>query len=254
MSSALTGTVALVTGASSGIGAQTARHLADQGARVAAVGRRTERLSSLVDDISKSNGSAVAITADITDRTHAESAVEQAVEHFGRLDILINNAGLMLLGPVDGADPDEWDRMLDINVRGLLYVTRAALPHLLTAADDSDRRVADIVNVGSIAGRQATGYVAAYNATKFAVTGFTEALRQEVTERHVRVGVIEPGATNTELPTHNNDVVRTNMLDPYVEQHEVLQPDDIADAITYIVTRPRHTAVRELLVTPTDQA
>ncbi|MGU3290852.1 SDR family NAD(P)-dependent oxidoreductase [Williamsia sp. M5A3_1d] len=254
MSSELAGAVALVTGASSGIGAQTARHLAEKGATVAVVARRADRLDSLVADISRSGGSAFAVPADITEREQAEAAVARVVEHLGRLDILVNNAGLMLLGPVDGADPDEWDRMLDINVRGLLYVTRAALPHLLTAAGDSARRVADIVNVGSIAGRQATGYVAAYNATKFAVTGFTEALRQEVTERHVRVGVVEPGATNTELPTHNNEVVRANMLDPYVEQHEVLQPDDIADAISYIVTRPRHTAVRELLVTPTDQA
>jgi len=253
MSTILSGTVALVTGASSGIGEATARHLAQQGATVALVARREDRLEKLVADIEITGGTAFAVGADITDRAQAESAVQQVVDRFGRLDILVNNAGLMLLGPVEGADPHEWDRMLAVNVAGLLYTTRAALPHVLKAAEDSQRRVADIVNVSSIAGRVAGAYQGVYNATKFGVNGFTESLRQEVTERHVRVGVIEPGATDTELPTHNNDYIRSNVLDPYQEQHEVLQAEDIADAITYMVTRPRHTAIREMLIMPTDQ-
>jgi len=126
------------------------------------------------------------VEADITDRSQAESAVEQAVERFGRLDILVNNAGLMLLGPVVGADPDEWDRMIAVNNQGLLYTTHAALPHLLKAAEDGPRNVADIVNISSIAGRVAWNGYGVYSLTKFGVNGFTEALRQEVTQRHVR--------------------------------------------------------------------
>jgi NADP-dependent 3-hydroxy acid dehydrogenase YdfG len=254
MTTTLNDTVALVTGASSGIGEATARDLAQQGATVALVARREDRLEKLVTSIESTGGTAFAVGADISERAQAESAVQRVIDRFGRLDILVNNAGLMLLGPVEGADPDEWDRMLAVNVAGLFYTTHAALPHLLKAAEDSPRKVADIVNVSSVAGRVAAAYQSGYNATKFGVNGFTESLRQEVTERHVRVGVIEPGATNTELPTHNNEYIRSNMLDPYIEQHEVLQPEDIADGITYMVTRPRHTAIRELLIMPTDQA
>ena len=142
----LAGTAALVTGASSGIGAATARRLAEEGASVALVARRRDRLEALAAEIDRAGGITLVVEADITDRNQAEAAAQQAVERFGRLDILVNNAGLMLLGPVVGADVQEWDRMIAINVRGLLYITRAALPHLLEAAEDGPRRVADIVN------------------------------------------------------------------------------------------------------------
>ncbi|MDT2006754.1 SDR family NAD(P)-dependent oxidoreductase [Rhodococcus opacus] len=253
MTSTLTGTVALVTGASSGIGASTALRLAAEGAIVALVARRKDRLDALVSDIEKAGGIALAVKADITDRRQAETAVEAVVETFGRLDILVNNAGLMLLGPVVGADPDEWDRMIDINARGLLYMTHAALPHLLEAAEDTTRRVADIVNISSIAGRVAWSGYGACSLTKFGVNGFTESLRQEITRRHVRVGVLEPGGVDTELGSHNSDEVRKQMIDPFYEQTEVLVPEDIADGVAYMVTRPRHTAVGELWIMPTDQ-
>jgi NADP-dependent 3-hydroxy acid dehydrogenase YdfG len=207
MASKLTGTVALVTGASSGIGADTVRQLADQGATVALVARRKDRLETLADEIIEAGGTALAVEADITDRDQAEAAVQQTVERFGRLDILVNNAGLMLLGPVVGADPQEWERMIAVNVQGLLHTTHAALPHLLKAAEEGPRRVADIVNVSSIAGRQAWANYGVYNLTKFGVNGFTESLRQELAGRHVRVGVLEPGAVDTELNSHNNDTV-----------------------------------------------
>src|SRR3954454_14810897 len=152
---ALNGTVALVTGASSGIGDATARRLADPGAGVAVTARRKDRLDKLVSEIEAAGGTALAVKADITDRDQANRAVQSAVDRFGRLDILINNAGLMLLGPVVGADVAEWERMIAVNQTGLLYVTHAALPHLLAAAEDEPRGVADIVNVSSIAGRQA---------------------------------------------------------------------------------------------------
>ena len=254
MSSKLTGTVALVTGASSGIGAATARRLAEHGAAVALVARRKDRLEVLAAEIEKTGGTALAVEADITDRIQAEAAVQQAVDRFGRLDILVNNAGLMLLGPVVGADAEDWDRMIAVNVQGLLYTTRAALPHLLHAAEEGPRRVADIVNISSIAGRVAWGGYGVYNLTKFGVNGFTESLRQEVTKRHVRVGVLEPGGVDTELGSHNTPEVRDAMIDPFYEQTEVLAPEDIADGVAYMVTRPRHAAVGELWIMPTDQA
>ncbi|MFF2427312.1 SDR family NAD(P)-dependent oxidoreductase [Streptomyces mirabilis] len=192
--------------------------------------------------------------ADITDRTQAEAAVQQAVEHFGRLDALVNNAGLMLLGPVVGADVDEWERMLAVNVQGLLHTTHAALPHLLKAAEAGPRKVADIVNISSIAGRVAWNGYGVYNLTKFGVNGFTESLRQEVTQRHVRVGVLEPGGVDTELGSHNNPEIQGAMIAPFYETTEVLTPDDIADGVAYMVTRPRHASIGELWIMPTDQA
>jgi NADP-dependent 3-hydroxy acid dehydrogenase YdfG len=252
MTSKLAGTAALVTGASSGIGAATARRLAQDGASVTLVARRRDRLQALAADIGKAGGTALAVEADITDRAQAEAAVQQAVQRFGRLDTLVNNPGLMLLGPIAGADPEEWDRMIAINVQGLLY-TSAALPHLLQAAEEGPRRVADIVNISSIAGRVAWNGYGVYNFTKFGVNGLTESLRQEVTQRHVRVGVIEPGGVATELGSHNKPQVRTEMIDPFYEQTEVLAPDDIADGIAYMVTRPRHTTIGELWIMPTDQ-
>jgi NADP-dependent 3-hydroxy acid dehydrogenase YdfG len=252
MTAKLTGTVALVTGASSGIGEATARRLAEDGASVALVARRRDRLEALASEIEQTGGSVLAVQADITDRMQAEAAVQQSVERFGRLDILVNNAGLMLLGPVVGADPDEWDRMIAVNARGLLYTTHVALPYLLAAAEDGPRQVADIVNISSIAGRVAWDGYGVYNMTKFGVNGFTEALRQEVTKRHVRVGVLEPGGVATELGSHNTGKVREG-IDAFFAATEVLAPEDIADGITFMVTRPRHASVGELWIMPTDQ-
>ena len=254
MTSKLTGTVAVVTGASSGIGAATARRLADHGASVVLVARRKDRLDDLATEIQAAGGTALVVEADISDRDQAQTAVEQAVERFGRLDTLVNNAGLMLLGPVVGADPDEWDRMIAVNAQGLLYTTHAALPYLLKAAADGPRRVADIVNISSIAGRVAWNGYGVYNMTKFGVNGFTEALRQEVTKRHVRVGVLEPGGVDTELGSHNNDEIRSQIIEPFLEQTEVLAAEDIADGVAYMVTRPRHASIGELWIMPTDQA
>lgn len=247
----LKGTVALVTGASSGIGTATARRLAEEGASVALVARRRDRLEALATEIEKAGGTALAVEADITDRAQAEAAVLQTVERFGRLDNLVNNAGLMLLGPIVGADVEEWERMIAVNVKGLLYTTRAALPHLLQTAEQDPRQVADIVNISSIAGRVAWNGFGVYNLTKFGVNGFTESLRQEVTQRHVRVGVLEPGEVATELVSHNSESIKeglaVNMND------EPLDPEDIADGVAYMVTRPRHAAIGELWIMPTKQ-
>ena len=252
MASSLAGTVALVTGTSSGIGYATARALATQGASVALVARRQDRLDALAAQVEEAGGTALAVPADITERAQAEAAVQTVVDRFGRLDILVNNAGLMLLGPIVGANPEEWERMIAINQKGLLYMTHAALPHLVAAAEEGPRRVADIVNISSIAGRVAWANYGVYNMTKFGVNGFTESLRQEITKKHVRVGVLEPGGVDTELGSHNSGAMRES-IDAFYETTEVLQAEDIADAVAYIVTSKRRVAVNEVFVRAADQ-
>jgi NADP-dependent 3-hydroxy acid dehydrogenase YdfG len=252
MTRPLEGTVALVTGASSGIGEATARALAAKGAEVALVARRKERLDVLADEITAKWVRAIAIEADVTNRARAEAAVEQTVRELGRLDILINNAGVMLLGPIEGAPVEEWERMIQLNLLGLLYTAHAALPHLLRAADESRRGVADMINVSSVAGRVAREGSGVYNLTKFGVGAFSESLRQEVTGRHVRISLVEPGAVDTELFSHVRPEVQAQLAQRF-EGVERLHAEDIAEAITYIVTRPRRMAINEMLVRPTEQ-
>ena len=251
MARTLEGTVALVTGASSGIGEATALALAAQGARVAVVARRRDRLDALAERIRAAGGVALAIEADVTDEGRARGAVADAVAEFGRLDTLVNNAGVMLLGPIPDADVGEWKRMLDLNVAGLLYCAHAALPHLLEAAAGGPRNVADLVNVSSVAGRNARAGAGVYNATKFAVGAFSEALRQEVTKKQVRVSLIEPGMTATELREQNRPEILAKLRADTLEHP--LQAADIADAIVYVVTRAAHVAINEVLIRPTQQ-
>jgi NADP-dependent 3-hydroxy acid dehydrogenase YdfG len=253
MTDSLDGTVALVTGASSGIGEATARELAARGAAVALVARRKDRLDTLAAEITGTGGRATAIELDITHPDQAEAAVTGTVEAFGRLDTVINNAGVMLLGPAEGAPLEEWDRMVDLNVKALLHVSHAALPHLLAAADDDPRHVADLVNISSNAGRTARSGSGVYNLTKFGIGAFSEALRQEITARHVRVSLVEPGAVATELREHLRPEIRAGM-EARFEGVTPLESVDIADAIAYIVSRPRHVAINEVLVRPTQQA
>ncbi|HWJ42344.1 MAG TPA: SDR family NAD(P)-dependent oxidoreductase [Solirubrobacterales bacterium] len=248
----LENTVALVTGASSGIGRAAALTLAGRGAAVSLAARRPDRLRELAGEIGGDGGTALAIEADVGDREQAESAVARTVAEMGRLDVLVNNAGVMLLGPVAEAPQEEWERMVQVNLLGLFYTARAALPHLIEAAEKEPRRVADLVNISSVAGRQARKGSGVYNATKHGVGAFSEALRQEVTGRHVRVSLVEPGAVATELQSHNRPGVR-EQIERRFEDMEILQAGDIADAIAYVVTRPRHVAVNEVLVRPTEQ-
>jgi NADP-dependent 3-hydroxy acid dehydrogenase YdfG len=243
----LEGTVALVTGASSGIGEATARRLAAEGASVALVARRRERLEELAASLVSAGGKALAIEADITDRGQARAAVERAVAQLGRLDVLVNNAGLLLIGPVADAPEEEWERMLEINVQAVLTMTRAALPHLVRAAEGSGRRVADLVNISSTAGRVARPSTAVYSLTKFAVNAFSESLRQEMQPKRVRVSLVEPGVVETELDTHLRADVREAVA-KQTEGVERLRPDDVADAVVYIVTRDGRVAVNEILV------
>jgi NADP-dependent 3-hydroxy acid dehydrogenase YdfG len=250
MSENLSGTVALVTGASSGIGEATARALAEEGAHVALVARRRDRLEALAEQLGADR--ALVIEADVTEPDQAQRAVATTVDRLGRLDTLVNNAGVMLLGPIVGAPVEEWQRMVNLNLLGLLYCTHAALPHLLSSAEQAPRQVADVVNLSSTAGRIARLNSGVYNATKFAVGAFSESLRQEVTARHVRVTIIEPGATATELPFQNRPEILEEMSKTF-GGIEVMQAEDIANSIRYAVTQPRRVAVNEILVRPTEQ-
>jgi NADP-dependent 3-hydroxy acid dehydrogenase YdfG len=252
MTARLDGTAALVTGASSGIGEATALALAAEGAAVVLAARRTERLEELSKRIAGDGGRAAVITADVSDEEQARDAVDRAAEAFGRLDTVVNNAGVMLLGPAVDAPVSEWQRMVELNLLGLLYCTHAAMPHLLRAAEDGPRGVADLVNISSVAGRTVRLGSGVYNATKHGVGAFSEALRQEVTRRHVRVSLVEPGATETELAGHNRPEVLEGLKRRFSNM-ERLQATDISDAVTYIVTRPRHVAINEILIRPTEQ-
>ncbi len=249
MARPLEGTVALVTGASSGIGEATARKLAELGAAVSLVARRKERLEKLASEISSRT---LVLETDVTNREEAFAAVERTAAELGRLDVVINNAGVMLLGPIVDAPIEEWERMVHLNLLGLLYTAHAALPHLLKAAEDAPRRVADLVNISSVAGRVAREGSGVYNLTKHGVGAFSESLRQEVTTRHVRVSLVEPGAVETELTTHLRPEIAEQAMKRF-GHIERLQSEDIADAIAFIVTRPRRMAINEVLVRPTEQ-
>jgi NADP-dependent 3-hydroxy acid dehydrogenase YdfG len=245
-------TVALVTGASSGIGEATAMRLAQLGSTVAILARRADRLEQLQARIESEGGTALVIEADVSSEEQARAAVERVVSELGRLDTLVNNAGMMLLGPIENAPLDEWERMLQVNVAGLLYCAHAALPHLLETAQQGPRNVADMVNISSVAGRVARLGSGVYNLTKHGVGAFSESLRQEVTGRHLRVSLVEPGAVSTELAAHNRPEIREVIAQNFADT-ERLEASDIADAIAYIVTRPRRVAVNEVLIRPTEQ-
>ena len=248
----LQGTVSLITGASSGIGDATARALAASGSSVAVVARRRDRLEALARHIEEQGGTALVIEADIGSEKEAAGAVERTVSELGRLDTLVNNAGVMLLGPIENAPLEEWETMLRVNAAGLIYTAHAALPHLLTAAQDSPRGVADMINISSVAGRVARLGSGVYNLTKHGIGAFSESLRQEVTQRHVRVSLVEPGAVATELSSHNRPEIQ-EVIRQRFGSSEILQAEDIAAGIEFIVTRPRHVAVNELLIRPTEQ-
>jgi NADP-dependent 3-hydroxy acid dehydrogenase YdfG len=252
MAQSLTGTVALVTGASSGIGEATALALAEEGAAVALVARRRDRLEALAEQIEAAGGQPLVIEADVTDEEQARRAVETTVADLGRLDTLVNNAGVMLLGPIVGAPIEEWKRMVHLNLLGLLYCTHAALPHLLTSAGGEPREVADVVNISSVAGRVKRVGNGVYSATKFGVGAFSESLRQEVATRHVRVTIIEPGATATELAFQNRPEILEDMAKNFAGI-ALMTAGDIANSIRYAVTQPRHVAVNEILIRPTEQ-
>lgn len=244
MSSNLEGKVVLITGASSGIGRSTALALSKAGAKVAVGARRADRLKVLAED---APGEILVLDLDVTDQQSIQNAVAATVEHFGTLDALVNNAGIMLSGMILGADTAEWSRMVETNLLGSMYAVHAALPHLLESKGA-------VVQVSSTSGRIASAAGGAYSATKFGITGFVEALRQEVTTQGVRVVVVEPGFVSTELTSHITDPAIQTMAKEMAESMRTLQPEDIANAVVYALSQPDHVAVNQLLIRPTDQA
>jgi clavulanate-9-aldehyde reducatase len=242
----LAGRVAAVTGASSGIGAATATALSRAGAAVALAARRRDRLEELAAAL---EGPSSIHEVDVSDEQQARSFIEAAHAEHGGLNVLVNNAGLMLLGAVHGADTADWRRMLDVNLWGLLVCTHAALPLIARSGGG------DVVNLSSVAGRRADAGAAVYNMTKFGVHAFSEALRQEALHAGVRVTVVAPGFVETELQGHNTDPVVVRAMARSREQiGEVLKPEDVAEAIVHAVRQPPHVCVNEVVVRPTGQA
>lgn len=244
MANRLTGTVAVVTGRRAA-SARRRRWPCTGRARWWPCWRRADRIEKLADAIAEEGGRAHTAEADIADHEQAERAIEDVANSLGRIDVLVNNAGMGRMSHIEGANVDEWKTMIDTNVTGLMQCTHAALPHLLNSAL-GERGLAHVVNISSVAGRVARVGNGVYAATKHAMGAFSESLRQEVTERHVRVGLVEPGMVRTELttspqgPTFNQDI-------------EWMEAEDIADAVTYVVTRPRRASVNEILIRPTEQ-
>lgn len=243
----LSGKVVAITGASSGIGEATALLCARSGAAVALGARRSDRIEALAARIEEEGGAASAITVDVSAEEQARGFVEGCRHRLGRIDALVNNAGVMLLGPVEGADTANWRRMVDVNVLGLLYCTHAVLPPM------REQGGGHIVNVSSVAGRRASFGSAVYNLTKFGVTGFSEALRQEALHSGVRVTVVEPGFVETELLSHNDSYIQDAAAKVKEQTGEVLHSEDIADAIVHALAAPPHVSINEVLVRPTGQ-
>jgi NADP-dependent 3-hydroxy acid dehydrogenase YdfG len=247
MTGKLADKVAIITGASSGIGEATAIALAAEGAKVAIAARRGERLQALTERIEANGGKALPIVTDVTDQTQVNNLVQKVNAELGRVDILVNNAGIAILGTIEAGNPADWRRSFDINVLGVLYATHAVLP-LLKA-----QKSGHIVNISSVAGRTARAGVGVYNATKWGVNAFSEALRQEVYRDNIRVTIIEPGLVETEINNHVTDPVAKQSIEQRIKAITPLQAEDIAAAIIYAVTQPQRVNVNEILIRPTGQ-
>lgn len=245
MTGTLNGKVALVTGGGTGIGQAAAMALAAAGAQVAITGRRIERLQQVVASIALAGGNALAFQSDVSDEDDAFGAVEQAVAAFGRLDIVINSAGVNEAGGIQSLDLDGWRKVIDINLWGTIYTCKAAVPHLKAAGGG------DIINISSTAGRRAAGLFASYATSKHGVNGFTESIRQELGGDNIRVSVVEPGATETEIASSVSDPKWSEMMQAHVSKDGAMKAADIADAILFILCLPRRANVSQILIRPT---
>jgi NADP-dependent 3-hydroxy acid dehydrogenase YdfG len=246
MSSNIERKVIVITGASSGMGEAAARHLSAQGGTVVLGARRIERLQALAGEIAEAGGKALAVETDVTNRCQVQRLVDAAVETHGRIDVLINNAGIMPLSPLERLKVDEWDRMIDVNLKGVLYGIAAALPHMMK------QKSGHIINLSSVAGHKLFGGSAVYSATKFGVRALSEGLRQEVTPHNIRVTIISPGAVKTELLDHisETDVQQANR--EYVGQVGV-PADSFARVVAFAICQPEDLDINEILFRPTSQ-
>jgi len=248
MEKRLQGRSALITGASSGIGRSTARYLAMEGAAVGLLARREERLEALTDELRESGGRALPLVADITRRQEVDASVERMREAFGGVDILVNNAGIMPLSSLESLRIQDWEAMVDVNVKGVLYTIAAVLPFMLEAG------AGHIVNVGSVAGRRPFKTGVVYSATKYAVRAISAGIHLELSAaRGIRVTDIQPGVVDTELADHIPDPEARATFGKRWEGKRMLRDRDVAEAVRYAVTAPAHVNVNEILVRPTDQ-
>lgn len=247
MTDNITGKTIVITGASSGMGAAAARHLAAKGAAVVLGARRTDRIESLVSEITEASGrAAIAVQTDVTKREDLQRLIDVAIETYGRIDVLINNAGVMPLSPLERVKVDEWDQMIDVNLKGVLYGVAAALPHMIA------QKSGHIINVASVAGHKLFGGSAVYSATKFAVRAFSEGLRQEMAPHNIRTTIISPGAVKTELLDHisEQDVQKANR--DFVAQIGV-PAETLARLVAFAINEPQDVGINEILFRPTAQ-
>lgn len=242
----ITGKVIVITGASSGLGEATAKHLSAQGAIVVLGARRKDRIDALANELIKNEGKALAVETDVTDHVQVKNLVDAAVQQFGRIDVILNNAGLMPLSPLEYLKIDDWNKAIDVNIKGVLYGIAAALPYM------KEQKSGQIISVSSVAGHTISPGGAVYSATKYAVRAISEALRQEVKPYNIRVGVISPGAVATDLPNSITAPDVAEGIKKYYEQNAI-PADSFARAVSYIVSQPEDVDVNEVLFRPTKQ-
>ncbi|WP_329543498.1 SDR family oxidoreductase [Streptomyces sp. NBC_01356] len=248
----LAGRVAVVSGASSGMGAVTAERLAELGATVVVLARRKERLDSLVKNIEAAGGTALALAVDVTDRAAVQTVADQVADRFGKADLVFNNAGVQLVSGIEELKVDEWQRQIDLNISGLMNVIAAFLPHLTDSA--AEGKSADLINTSSIAATRILEKFSIYSGTKAYISHLTRLLRVELGRKMVRVATIEPGMVDTELPDHVTDPDASKLMADLIHDIDVLQSADIAETVAFMAAVPRHVNLTEITILPTAQA
>ncbi|KOG67198.1 SDR family oxidoreductase [Streptomyces sp. MC1] len=256
MSALLTGTplahrVAVVSGASSGMGAATAERLAQLGATVVVLARRKERLDGVVKNIEAGGGTALAIAVDVTNREAVQAAAARVADRFGKADLVFNNAGVQLISGIEELKVDDWQRQIDLNITGLMNVIAAFLPHLTGAADEG--RPSDLINTSSIAATRILEKFSVYSGTKAYISHLTRLLRVELGRKMVRVATIEPGMVDTELPDHVTDPDASKLMADLIHDIDVLQGADVAETVAFMAAVPRHVNLTEITILPTAQ-